>query len=376
MTGSVRERVQHDVVPGVRWIDRDADDRDTYGSRCAVPSAPGAGGPLPGGSTVAIVAFTGARLLDLAVPLEVFAADRTGAGHPVHRVEVVAGDDGAHEALGMLVAAGGVEDVIARADLVVVPWWRPDTGPAPRSVLDGLRAAHARGATVAGSCRGVFVLAEAGLLRGRRATTHWMHTAELSQRHPDIRVDHEALFVDEGTVLTAAGNMASVDLCLHLLRRLRGAAAAGDVARRMVMPPPRSGGDAQVLEVPVSGDEPDDRMPRALRWALENLSSPIEVDQWAATAYMSPRTFARRFRAEVGRTPHQWLLHQRVLLAQQLLERTDLTIDRITDATGFGSPIALRTHFRRALGCSPTQYRAGFRARVSAGEASPRTAAT
>jgi transcriptional regulator GlxA family with amidase domain len=129
----------------------------------------------------------------------------------------------------------------------------------------------------------------------------------------------------------------------------------------MLVPAPRAGAESQLIDVPVPDDAPDDRLPRALRWALEHLNTPIDVDQWAATAYMSPRTFARRFRAEVGRTPHQWLLHQRVLLAQQLLESTDLPIDRITESTGFGSPMALRTHFRRTLGCSPTDYRAAFR---------------
>jgi transcriptional regulator GlxA family with amidase domain len=324
-----------------------------------------ADGGAPGrGLTVAVLAFDGVPLFDLAVATGVFGADRAPAGAPRHDVVLVAGEDGPVRSEGVTLDVSRDPEVIRRADLVVVPWWRHQEGPAPRAALEAVRGAHAAGAAVAGLCSGVFAVAEAGLLDGRRATTHWSHVAEFARRHQQVQVDPDALFVDEGRVLTAAGYAGGIDLCLHVLRRTAGADVAVVAARRMVVPPPRAGGAVQLMATPAAGDEPDDRLPRALRWALAHLDRDIDVQEWSTTAYMSPRTFARRFRAEVGTTPHQWLLHQRVLRAQQLLETTDMPVERIADAAGFGSPMALRPHFRRTLGCPPARYRARFRERL------------
>jgi transcriptional regulator GlxA family with amidase domain len=252
-------------------------------------------------------------------------------------------------------------EALEDADIVIVPWWgRLDGESLPARLAPALRRAHARGARIVGLCGGAFALAEAGLLDGRRATTHWRYAEELAARYPQVRVEPRVLYVDEGDVLTSAGTAAAIDLCLHLLRSLSGAEVANAVARRMVVPPHRAGGQAQYVDVPVPDVRADDGLALAMRWALEHLDEPLGVEQLAARAVMSRRTFTRQFRQRTGTSAHQWLLQQRTLLAQRLLETTDLPVEMVARRSGFGSAVTLRTHFQRTLGTSPRDYRATF----------------
>jgi transcriptional regulator GlxA family with amidase domain len=251
-------------------------------------------------------------------------------------------------------------DAVAEADTVLVPGLRPPQWPPPAAALDALRAAHARGARVASICTGAFVLAQAGLLDGRRATTHWAHAERLARRYPAVTVDPGVLYVDEGDVLTSAGVAAGIDLCLHLVRRDHGAEVANAVARRIVVAPHRDGGQAQFVEAPLP--PASDRGLQATRaWAAQRLRDPLTVAALGRHAACSERTFARRFRAETGTTPLQWLLGQRVLHARRLLEATDLPVEHVADEAGFGTAASLRSHFRRATATTPLAYRRTFR---------------
>jgi AraC family transcriptional regulator, transcriptional activator FtrA len=211
-------------------------------------------------------------------------------------------------------------------------------------------------------CSGAFLLAEAGLLAGRAATTHWMYADELARRSPDVDVDAEVLYVDGGDgIYTSAGTAAGIDLCLHIVRLDHGAEVANAVARRMVVAAHRDGGQAQFVAVPVPDEPDDDTLSPTLDWALEHLDEPLSVEDLARRALMSPRTFARRFRSATGTTPLQWLLRQRIALGQRLLETTELPVEHIAGRCGFGSATALRVHFRRATGTTPLLYRRAFR---------------
>ena len=247
------------------------------------------------------------------------------------------------------------------ADTILVPAWYAVDDTADPALLDALRRAHARGARMISVCSGAFLLAEAGLLDGRRATTHWMYTDRLAARYPDIDVAPEVLYVDGGDgIYTSAGTAAGIDLCLHIVRLDHGSEVANAVARRMVVPAHRDGGQAQFVTAPVPDDADDDTLAPTLDWAVAHLDEPLTVEDLARRALMSPRTFARRFRAATGTTPLQWLLRQRILHAQQLLEATDLPVELIANRCGFGSATALRVHFRRATGTSPLAYRRTF----------------
>jgi transcriptional regulator GlxA family with amidase domain len=253
-------------------------------------------------------------------------------------------------------------DDIADADTVIVPVW-PDRADAdaPPEVLDALRAAHARGARIVTVCSGAFLLAQTGLLDGRQATTHWMYAPQLAKQFPAVEVDPNVLFVDAGDGLfTSAGTAAGIDLCLHLVRLDYGADVANAVARRMVVPPQRDGGQAQFVHAPLPPAASDDPIGRTLDWAIEHLDEPLTVEDLARQALVSPRSFARRFRTATGTTPMQWLTRQRVLHAQRLLETTDLPVEVVAQRCGFGTATALRVHFRRLVGTSPLAYRRTF----------------
>jgi transcriptional regulator GlxA family with amidase domain len=251
-------------------------------------------------------------------------------------------------------------EALAQADTLLVPGLRPAHWPPPAAVLDALRTAHAGGARIASICTGAFVLAQAGLLDGRRATTHWAYAEQLAERYPAVTVDPGVLYVDEGDILTSAGVAAGIDLCLHLVRRDHGAEVANAVARRIVVAPHRDGGQAQFVEAPLP--VVDDRGLEATRaWAAQRLREPLTVAAMARHAACSERTFARRFRAETGTTPLQWLLRQRVLHARRLLEATELPVEDVADAAGFGTAASLRAHFRRATATTPLAYRRTFR---------------
>ncbi|HEY8526194.1 MAG TPA: helix-turn-helix domain-containing protein [Acidimicrobiales bacterium] len=253
-------------------------------------------------------------------------------------------------------------DDLADADTVVVPVWPDLDAPADPGVLDALRAVHAKGGRIVTVCTGAFLLAQTGLLDGRRATTHWVYTAELAKRYPTIEVDPDVLFVDAGDGLyTSAGTGAGIDLCLHLVRLDYGAEVANAVARRMVVPPQRDGGQAQFVHAPLPPAAEDDPISRTLDWAIEHLDEPLTVEDLARQALVSPRSFARRFRTATGTTPMQWLTRQRVLHAQRLLETTDLPVEVVAQRCGFGTATGLRVHFRRIVGTSPLAYRRTFR---------------
>ncbi|MFI8451892.1 GlxA family transcriptional regulator [Streptomyces erythrochromogenes] len=251
-------------------------------------------------------------------------------------------------------------DRLASADLVIaLPWAGFRTPPAP-AVLDALSAAHQRGSLVAAHCVGAFALAAAGLLDGRRATTHWRFAELLARRHPEVRVEPDALYIDEGPVLTGAGAAAGFDLCLHLLRREYGAAVANTVARDVVLPSHRDGGQAQYLAAPVPADCSDDRLAEVLAWAGENLHEPLPVAELARRALMSKRSFARRFTAATGTTPHAWLRNLRLSSAEELLETTDLPVEEIARRVGYTSASVLREQFVRRRGVPPRSYRRAF----------------
>lgn len=249
---------------------------------------------------------------------------------------------------------------LARADIVILPTWHDDCRDATPALLDALRHAHRRGARIVGLCLGAFPLAQAGLLDGRRATTHWAFADALADRYPAVVVDREVLYVDDG-VLTSAGVAAGLDCCLHLLRQLRGAEAANHIARQLVVAPHRQGGQAQFIERPVPVSGSDDRFAQVLAWVGARLDEPHSIDTLAARAAMSRRNFTRHFRDATGTSFKQWLLNQRVAHAQRLLERSALSVEMVAQQAGFGSALSLRQHFRSLLHTSPTDYRKLYR---------------
>ncbi|MFC9681694.1 helix-turn-helix domain-containing protein [Streptomyces sp. NPDC056948] len=313
---------------------------------------------------VAVLLFSGGPIFESSIPLSVFGIDRQDAGVPRYRLLVCGGEDGPLRTTGglELSAPHGLE-AISRAGTVVVPAWRSITSPPPDEALDALRRAHEEGARIVGLCTGAFVLAAAGLLDARPATTHWMYAPTLAKRYPSVHVDPRELFVDDGDVLTSAGTAAGIDLCLHIVRTDHGNEAAGALARRLVVPPRRSGGQERYLDRSLPEEIGADPLAEVVAWALEHLHEQFDVETLAARAYMSRRTFDRRFRSLTGSAPLQWLITQRVLQAQRLLETSDYSVDEVAGRCGFRSPVALRGHFRRQLGSSPAAYRAAYRAR-------------
>ncbi|MFF5567215.1 GlxA family transcriptional regulator [Streptomyces sp. NPDC012623] len=318
---------------------------------------------------VAVLLFSGGPIFESSIPLSVFGIDRQDAGVPRYRLLVCGGEDGPLRTTGglELTAPYGLE-AISRAGTVVVPAWRSITSPPPPEALDALRRAHEEGARIVGLCTGAFVLAAAGLLDGRPATTHWMYAPTLAKRYPSVHVDPRELFVDDGDVLTSAGTAAGIDLCLHIVRTDHGAEAAGALARRLVVPPRRSGGQERYLDRSLPEEIGSDPLAEVVAWALEHLHEQFDVETLAARAYMSRRTFDRRFRSLTGSAPLQWLITQRVLQAQRLLETSDYSVDEVAGRCGFRSPVALRGHFRRQLGSSPAAYRSAYRARRPQGD--------
>lgn len=312
--------------------------------------------------TVAVVAFDDISVFEMAVACEVFGIDRSDMGLPNYRLLVCGAEPGPlRTKAGFRIEPRYGLRMLAKADTIVVPAWRDvDEAPLPE-LLAALRRAHARGARIASLCSGAFVLAAAGLLSGRRATTHWMYAEKLRARYPDVRLDPAVLYVEDGNVYTSAGTAAGIDLCLHLVRKDHGAEVANMFARRMVVAPHREGGQAQYLQHPVSVDADDGSVARTLEWALARLGAPLTVEDLARRAGLPPRTFARRFRATVGTSPHQWLIGQRVRLAQRLLETTDQSVERIAERCGFGAAATLRLNFERLVRTSPALYRRTFR---------------
>ncbi|WP_433270174.1 helix-turn-helix domain-containing protein [Micromonospora vinacea] len=312
---------------------------------------------------VAIAATDGMLHFELALACEVFAHDPSGLADPWY--DVVVCGPGPVRVGRFLVAPDDGLDRLAHADTVIIPSVEDVDRDVPPDLLDAVRAAHRAGARMVSLCTGAFVLAAAGVLDGLRATTHWAHTEALAARHPRVRVDPDVLYVDNGTVLASAGKAAAIDLCLHLIRRDHGSTVANAVARRLVVPPHRAGGQAQYLTTPVPARD-DHPLAAVFPWALARLDRPLTVEDLARQANMSSRNLARHFRSATGTTPLLWLSTQRVRRAQELLEKTDDSIDAIAEAAGMGTAATLRRHFHRTVGVPPDAYRRTFRATGSA----------
>jgi len=310
---------------------------------------------------IAVVAFDRISPFHLAVPCQVFES-RPEPGLPAFELRVCAAEPGPlrTDAGFSVQPAHGLEGLDG-ADTVIVPSWRDRDEPAPAALIDALRRAHAAGAQLVGLCLGTFVLADAGLLDGRPATTHWAALETFARRHPQVRLQPDVLYVDDGDVLTSAGTVAGIDCCLHLVRRLHGAEVANRIARRLVVAPHRQGGQTQYIEQPLPTDPGDARLAQVLEWAMTHLDQRLDVDALAARALMSRRTFTRRFRQATGASVGDWLAHQRLARAQRLLETSDLALDRVAAEAGFGSAISLRQRFAATLGTSPSAYRRSFR---------------
>jgi transcriptional regulator GlxA family with amidase domain len=314
---------------------------------------------------VAVVVLDQFEPFELGLVCEVFGTDRTGDGLPGYDFAVVAGEPGplSSPAGFTLDTPHGIER-LDQADLVAVSaisgGGRGFRREFPPPLLAALRRTVARGGRVLSICNGAFVLGAAGLLDGRRCTSHWQSTAELARRFPVAKVDPSVLYVDDDPVITSAGTAAGIDACLYLVRKEQGSQVANAIARRMVVPPHRDGGQAQYIDRPVPA-MPADPLARVLGWMQRHLDQPVTVGQLAARAHMSPRSFARRFVQETGTSPQRWLTGQRILLAQQLLEETDATVDVIAGRVGFGNATVLRHHFRQQRHTTPHAYRRAFR---------------
>lgn len=320
------------------------------------------GTPRPALTRIALVSFPGVRAFDVSVITEVWGVDRTDRGVPPFDLHRTAATDAPIPLRGGLsLTPDRTLSWLARADLIVVPGLDDHVTPAPEPVLAALRRAHARATPIAALCGGAFTLAQAGLLDGRRAVTHWNLTDLLRTSHPAVTVVPDALFVHDDNLWTSAGTAAGIDLCLHLVRTTHGAEAAASIARSMVTAPFRTGSQAQFIEHPTPHTDRDaDVLADVRAFALTRLADPHTVAELADRAGMSPRSFARHFQASTGTTPLRWLIAQRIAAAQKLLERTDLPLPEVARRTGFGSEITMRQHFATHLGTSPRDYRLAF----------------
>ncbi|WP_336997092.1 transcriptional regulator FtrA [Leclercia sp. M50] len=310
---------------------------------------------------VVVLAYDGLCTFEFGIAVEIFALPRPEMGEEWYRFAVAGVDPGELRATGgfRLVVDGGLE-LLSEAGTIIVPGWRGADVPVPAALCEQLVAAHQRGARILSICSGVFVLAAAGLLDNRQATTHWRYTDLLQQRYPAIQVTPDVLYIDNGDVLTSAGSAAGIDLCLHLVRRDYGSVAANRVARRLVVSPHRDGGQAQFIQQAVPVAYEGHRLGALFDYLHARLAEPHTVESLAKFVGMSPRTFLRRFTATTGKTPAQWLLHARLSRSQDLLENSQLSIERIAEEVGFGSVATMRHHFKNQLSTTPAAYRRGF----------------
>lgn len=312
--------------------------------------------------TIAIVAYDNISLFHLSIPSSIFGEDLDGVGARPYQVVVCT------EKTGLLPTLSGFSilieqdlSVLETADTIIVPaWFDPDID-ASDVLLAALRKGYQRGARIVGLCLGAFVLAQAGLLNGKTASTHWVWAEEFAQKYPKVCFDKDVLYIEEGQIFTSAGAAAAIDCCLHILRLDHGVDVANRVARRMVVAPHRSGGQVQYIEKPLPRTIDSKRLEPAIQWALTNLTTPIGLDDMANKSSMSRRNFSRLFKQLTGTTFTQWLLARRLALAQQLLEINDQNIDLVASQSGFSSSVSFRQHFLSAFSISPTAYRKQFR---------------
>lgn len=309
-------------------------------------------------STVALAVTDGIPLFELAVPAAVFGVDRPDLVDPWYEL-IVCSTPGARVGGWFRADTPYGLDELAKADTVIVPACHDVIDAPPVDLVEAIRAAHAAGARIASICTGAFVLAEAGLLDGRRVATHWMHAERLARRYPSVQVDPGVLYIDEGDILTSAGKAAGIDLCLHMVRTDHGSTIANALARRLVVAPHRPGGQAQFIASPIPACD-EHGLAEVLSWALAHLHEPLTVADLARRAHTSPRNLNRQFGALVGTTPLQWLLTQRIARAQELLENSDDGVDVIAERVGMGSAATLRRHFNRSVGVPPDTYRRTF----------------
>ncbi|MGW0608146.1 GlxA family transcriptional regulator [Streptomyces sp. NPDC002640] len=318
---------------------------------------------------VAVAVPDGTATFELAVPCEVFGIDRSDVVDPWYELRLCAAEPGPlRTAAGLVLSTPyGLDDLVEADTVVVAACPRRVQLDPPPALMEALRAAHARGRRIVSLCSGAYVLAAAGLLDGRRATTHWMNAVDFAHRFPRVTYDPSVLYIEDGNVLTSAGTGAVIDLCLHLVRQDHGSAVANEVARRMVVPPHREGGQKQfATPLPPRARHREEGLGPVLDWARRRLHEPLTVAGLAREAHLSERTFARRFREALGTTPLQWILQERVRLAQELLETTDDPVESVARRTGFGNAANLRRHFGRLTTVSPQTYRHVFRHRTAA----------
>lgn len=314
------------------------------------------------GIKVGIVVFHDIIPFHLSVPCAVFEKAVDGQGQPLYHTRVCATQPGELRTnAGFSIVAGHGLSALDDRDMVIVPSWHDPALPPPHELVQALQQAHRRGARIVGLCMGAFVLAASGLLNGRPATTHWRWLPDFEQRYPSVLLDRNVLYVDDNDIVTSAGTAASIDCCLHLVRQQCGAEVANKVARQLVVPPHRQGGQAQFIEQPVYNRRDADRFMAALNWASASLHQPLTLEMLIEKACMSRRTFTRRFQQTTGTTFSRWLLNQRLALAQRFLETTDHAIDRVAQASGFSSDVSLRRHFHQQLSTTPAKYRREFR---------------
>ncbi|MFJ6312794.1 GlxA family transcriptional regulator [Pseudarthrobacter oxydans] len=313
---------------------------------------------------IAVYAFDGATMFHLAVPQMVF--DEVARQGLAGWTTVLFSDQEGEVITAEGYRLGKVEgpEAAEAADVVVVPSWFDDGRLPSDSLRQVLQEAHGRGVPILGLCLGAIPVADAGLLAGRRAVTHWQAFVSLAGRHPDIALDQSVLYIDHGDVLTSAGTASALDACLHLVRARLGAEAANQVARSLVIAPHREGGQAQYIERPVPSRSTDDPISRLLEWALGHLAEPLTIDLLAAQAHLSRRTFVRAFRAATGTTPAAWIRARRLDAARRLLETTDLSIEQVAAGCGFGNAVTLRQNFAAAFSTTPTEYRRRFDVRA------------
>jgi AraC family transcriptional activator FtrA len=309
---------------------------------------------------VVALAYDGLCTFEFGCTVELFALNRPELGVTWYDFKVCSTERG------ILQAAGGIEvrvpnsiALLDKADTIVIPGWRDADEPPPPALLKKIRAAYERGARFCTICSGVFVLAAAGILDGKTVTTHWRYAEKLHKRYPSVAVEPNALYVDEGQILTSAGSAAGLDMLIHLVRRDYGARVANMVAQRLVIPPHRDGGQAQYLPRPIPSDERN-RLSRLLDWARSHLSIDHTLDSLARRSSMSPRTLQRQFKETVGLSPYEWLVRERIAMAKDLLQASDQPLPRIAELVGFKSQETFRHHFRRLIGTNPTAYRNQF----------------
>lgn len=317
-------------------------------------------------SSVSVLAYDGMTAFETGIVVEVFGLTWSDIDQPWYELKICTETPDPIRVIGgaTLTSPYGLAD-FAAADTVVVPSVADPRAQTSPELIDALRRAHSNGSRIVSICSGAFALAAAGLLDGRRATTHWRYADLLRERYPLVEVDPEPLYTDEGDILTSAGCAAGLDLALHLVRNDLGASVANAVARRLVIQPHRAGGQAQYIESPMPPEPLDAPIARSLSWALEHLAEPIGIPDLARVAGLSPRTYLRHFVRETGATPSKWLIAQRIQAALAMLETGDAPIEEIAIASGFATPVTFRHHFTRAVRTSPSSYRRSFRTRKS-----------